>query len=60
MTHTVGASDGVRSAYPEHTKRVACRLRAGQGDVHGGSFTPLAPLGGHRQSGSGRQGGALG
>ena len=39
---------------------LARRLRAGMVDVNGGSFNPLAPFGGYKQSGSGREGGRYG
>ncbi len=39
---------------------VARRLRAGMVDVNGGSFNPLAPFGGYKQSGLGREGGRYG
>jgi aldehyde dehydrogenase (NAD+) len=40
---------------PEHALAVARRLRAGQVDVNGGHWNPLAPFGGYRQSGNGRE-----
>ncbi|MDN3354921.1 aldehyde dehydrogenase family protein [Actinomadura sp. DC4] len=45
---------------PEHALAVARRLRAGQVDVNGGEWNPLAPFGGYRQSGNGREFGRLG
>ncbi|MFI5889796.1 aldehyde dehydrogenase family protein [Actinoplanes sp. NPDC051513] len=40
---------------PEHALAVARRLRAGQVDVNGGHWNPLAPFGGYKQSGNGRE-----
>ncbi|MFI5485710.1 aldehyde dehydrogenase family protein [Micromonospora echinaurantiaca] len=40
---------------PEHALSVARRLRAGQVDVNGGQWNPLAPFGGYKQSGNGRE-----
>jgi aldehyde dehydrogenase (NAD+) len=45
---------------PEHALAVARRLRAGQVDVNGGQWNPLAPFGGYRQSGNGREFGTHG
>ena len=39
--------------------RVARRLRTGQVDVNGGRFNPLAPFGGYKKSGLGREIGPL-
>ncbi|GEQ73825.1 betaine-aldehyde dehydrogenase [Comamonas testosteroni] len=39
---------------------VAHRIRAGQVDVNGARFNALAPFGGYKQSGVGREGGAFG
>jgi len=33
----------------------ARRLRTGQVDINGARFNPLAPFGGYRQSGNGRE-----
>ena len=43
----------------ERAKAVAKRLRTGQVEVNGGSFNPLAPFGGFKQSGHGRELGYL-
>ena len=40
--------------------RVARRLRAGQVDINGGAFNVLAPFGGYKQSGNGREYGKYG
>ncbi len=50
-----GLSAGVFSADRERALRVARRLRAGQVDVNGGGFNLLAPFGGYKQSGYGRE-----
>jgi acyl-CoA reductase-like NAD-dependent aldehyde dehydrogenase len=44
----------------ERARRVARRLRTGQVDVNGGAYNPLAPFGGFKQSGLGREGGRYG
>ena len=38
----------------------ARRLRTGQVDVNGGRYNPLAPFGGYKQSGNGRELGRFG
>ena len=45
---------------PEEALAVARRIRAGQVDVNGARFNPLAPFGGFKQSGVGREGGLIG
>ncbi len=55
-----GLAGGVWSADPERARRVARRMRTGQVDINGGSFNPLAPFGGYKQSGSGRELGRYG
>jgi betaine-aldehyde dehydrogenase len=55
-----GLAGGVWSGDPERALRVARRLRAGQVDVNGGRFNPLAPFGGYKQSGIGREMGVFG
>ncbi|MET8231771.1 aldehyde dehydrogenase family protein [Micromonospora sp. NPDC005298] len=45
---------------PEHALAVARRLRVGQVDVNGGHWNPLAPFGGYKQSGNGREFGRMG
>ena len=44
----------------ERAIEIAQRLRTGQVDVNGGSFNPLAPFGGYKQSGIGRELGKFG
>ncbi|HVG18104.1 MAG TPA: aldehyde dehydrogenase family protein [Blastocatellia bacterium] len=55
-----GLAGGVWSADVERAKRVARRLRTGQVDINGGHFNPLAPFGGYKQSGNGRELGKYG
>ncbi|MEW6211029.1 MAG: aldehyde dehydrogenase family protein [Acidobacteriota bacterium] len=50
-----GLAGGVWSKDEERAKRVARRLRTGQVDINGGKFNPLAPFGGYKQSGNGRE-----
>ncbi|GAA2682844.1 aldehyde dehydrogenase family protein [Actinoplanes palleronii] len=44
----------------EHALAVARRIRTGAVDVNGGAFNPLAPFGGYKQSGVGRELGTFG
>lgn len=55
-----GLSGAVWSADPEQAKKVALRMRTGQVQVNGGRFNPLAPFGGYKQSGNGRELGKFG
>jgi acyl-CoA reductase-like NAD-dependent aldehyde dehydrogenase len=55
-----GLAGGVWSGDPEHAKRVARRIRTGQVEINGGTFNPLAPFGGFKQSGHGRELGKFG
>jgi acyl-CoA reductase-like NAD-dependent aldehyde dehydrogenase len=50
-----GLAGGVWSADPERARSVARRLRTGQVEVNGATFNPLAPFGGYKQSGHGRE-----
>lgn len=50
-----GLSAGVWSADPAHAQEVARLLRAGQVDINGAPFNPLAPFGGSGMSGHGRE-----
>ncbi|GAA0411332.1 aldehyde dehydrogenase [Acrocarpospora corrugata] len=54
-----GLTSGVFGA-PEHALAIARRLRSGQVDINGAQWNPLAPFGGYRQSGNGREFGRLG
>jgi betaine-aldehyde dehydrogenase len=55
-----GLSGGVWSGDVERAKRVARRLRTGQVSINGGAYNPLAPFGGFKQSGHGRELGPFG
>jgi acyl-CoA reductase-like NAD-dependent aldehyde dehydrogenase len=55
-----GLSGGVWSGDVERAKALARRLRTGQVDVNGAKFNPLAPFGGYKQSGNGRERGTFG
>jgi acyl-CoA reductase-like NAD-dependent aldehyde dehydrogenase len=55
-----GLAGGVWSADADRAKAVARRLRTGQVEINGGSFNPLAPFGGYKQSGHGRELGKFG
>ncbi|HEV1287349.1 MAG TPA: aldehyde dehydrogenase family protein [Bryobacteraceae bacterium] len=55
-----GLAGGVWSADPERAMRVARKMRTGQVDVNGGKYNPLAPFGGYKQSGIGRELGVFG
>jgi aldehyde dehydrogenase (NAD+) len=55
-----GLAGGVWSGDPERAKAVARRLRTGQVEVNGGAFNPVAPFGGYKQSGVGRELGRFG
>jgi betaine-aldehyde dehydrogenase len=50
-----GLAGAVWSADEERAKRVARRLRTGQVEINGGAFNMLAPFGGYKQSGKGRE-----
>ena len=43
------------SADKEHAAKVGRRIQAGQVDVNGTQYNPLAPFGGYKQSGLGRE-----
>jgi aldehyde dehydrogenase (NAD+) len=55
-----GLAGGVWSADKERAIRVARRMRTGQVDVNGGRFNPVAPFGGYKRSGIGREFGKYG
>jgi aldehyde dehydrogenase (NAD+) len=55
-----GLAGGVWSADQDRARRVALRLRTGQVDINGGKFNPMAPFGGYKQSGNGREMGKYG
>jgi aldehyde dehydrogenase (NAD+) len=50
-----GLAGGVWSADVDHAVAFARRMRTGQVDVNGGRFNLLAPFGGYKQSGNGRE-----
>jgi acyl-CoA reductase-like NAD-dependent aldehyde dehydrogenase len=55
-----GLAGGVWSGDQERAKRLALRIRTGQVEINGGAFNPLAPFGGYKQSGYGRELGRFG
>ena len=55
-----GLDGGVWSADPERAKAFARRMRTGQVQINGATFNPLAPFGGYKQSGHGREYGRFG
>jgi aldehyde dehydrogenase (NAD+) len=55
-----GLAGGVWSGDEEHAKAVARRIRTGQVEINGAAFNPLAPFGGYKQSGHGRELGPYG
>ncbi len=55
-----GLHAGVFGPDTESATRVARRLQVGQVDINGQKFNPLAPFGGYKQSGTGRELGAYG
>jgi acyl-CoA reductase-like NAD-dependent aldehyde dehydrogenase len=55
-----GLGGGVWSGDVEHARHVARRMRTGQVAINGGEFNPLAPFGGYKQSGLGREWGPFG
>ena len=55
-----GLSGGVWGADVDEAKAVARRIRTGGVEVNGGGYNPLAPFGGYKQSGIGREAGVYG
>ena len=55
-----GLNAAVWAGDDDRAKATARKLRVGQVDVNGGSFNPLAPFGGFKQSGHGRELGKYG
>ncbi len=55
-----GLAGGVWSGDEERAKALARRMRTGQVEINGGAFNPLAPFGGYKQSGNGRELGPFG
>jgi acyl-CoA reductase-like NAD-dependent aldehyde dehydrogenase len=52
-----GLAGGVWSADQGRAIEVAKRIRTGQIEINGGAFNPIAPFGGYKQSGHGRENG---
>ena len=55
-----GLSGAVWSGDPDRAAAFARRMRTGQVEINGGAFNPLAPFGGFRRSGNGRELGRAG
>jgi acyl-CoA reductase-like NAD-dependent aldehyde dehydrogenase len=55
-----GLSGAVWSADLSHATDIARRIRTGQVDINGALFNPLAPFGGFKESGHGRELGRFG
>jgi acyl-CoA reductase-like NAD-dependent aldehyde dehydrogenase len=55
-----GLAGGVWAGSEEKAFEVARKIRTGQVSINGGAFNPLAPFGGYRQSGFGRERGLYG
>jgi aldehyde dehydrogenase (NAD+) len=55
-----GLAAYVASRDPEHARRIAALLRAGSVYFNGAGIDPLAPFGGYKQSGNGREWGVFG
>lgn len=54
-----GLSGAVWAGDIEHAQKVARKIRTGQLSINGGGFNPLAPFGGYKHSGNGRELGRL-
>jgi acyl-CoA reductase-like NAD-dependent aldehyde dehydrogenase len=52
-----GLAGGVWSADQERAIALARRIRTGQIEINGGAYNPIAPFGGYKQSGHGRENG---
>lgn len=55
-----GLHGGVWSADVERAQAVARRIRTGSVDINGAAYNPMAPFGGYKQSGIGREMGSAG
>ncbi len=55
-----GLAGGVWSGSEERAIALARRIRTGQIEINGGTYNPLAPFGGYKQSGHGRENGRYG
>ena len=60
MTRSTDWRERYGRPMPRRATGIARRIRTGQVDINGGSFNPLAPFGGFKQSGHGRELGRLG
>jgi aldehyde dehydrogenase (NAD+) len=57
---TIYGLNGAVFGEAEHALAIAKRMRTGQVDINGAQFNPLAPFGGYKQSGNGREYGRFG
>jgi len=57
---TYGLAGGVWARTDEKAFEVARKIRTGQLSINGGAFNPMAPFGGYKQSGFGRERGLYG
>lgn len=55
-----GLAGAVWASTDEKAEAVARRIRTGQIDINGAPFNPIAPFGGYKQSGNGREMGKFG
>lgn len=55
-----GLAGAVWAGTDERAVKIARRLRTGQVEINGGAFNPLAPFGGYKKSGIGREYGEFG
>ncbi|HRD99719.1 MAG TPA: aldehyde dehydrogenase family protein [Ilumatobacteraceae bacterium] len=55
-----GLAAAVWAGTPERAEHLALQMRAAQVSVNGGQFNSVAPFGGYKQSGLGREGGTFG
>jgi aldehyde dehydrogenase (NAD+) len=55
-----GLAGGVWCSDENRATEAARRIRTGQVDINGGAFNPLAPFGGYKRSGMGREFGLAG
>jgi aldehyde dehydrogenase (NAD+) len=55
-----GLAAYLQTGDPARAERVAAQLRAGAVHINGGGFNYGSPFGGYKQSGNGREGGAMG
>jgi betaine-aldehyde dehydrogenase len=55
-----GLAGGVWAGDKERAMSVARKIRAGQVDINGGGYNAMAPFGGYKQSGLGREAGEFG